>query len=96
MDFFQKGLTPPPDFWKFWDLFLYADFFPGTFGAIFVLYFTKIVGAQKVSQNFWIASDPPPPFWKKSIIKLHFFLRSSLSISDGDSVSKRLQIKPTN
>ena len=22
---------------------------------------SKIVGAKKVSQNFWIASDPPPP-----------------------------------
>ena len=40
---------------------------------------SKMVGAQKVSQNFWIAFDPPPPLWKKSIIKLHFFLGSSLS-----------------
>ena len=55
-----KRSYPPPDFWNFWDTFLYADFFPGTFGALFVLYFTKIVGAQKVSQNFWIALDPPP------------------------------------
>ena len=76
---------PPPDFWNFWDTLSYADFFSGTFGALFVSYFTKIrvksvqklldlvnpppfsaqnskiVGAQKVSQNFWIASEPPPP-----------------------------------
>ena len=60
MDFFQKALTPPPDFWNFWDTFLYADFSPGTFGAIFVLYFTKI--RVKSVQKLLDLVNPPKGF----------------------------------
>ena len=61
MDFFQKALTPPPpDFWNFWDTLLYADFFHGTFGAIFVLYFTKI--RVKSVQKLLDLVNPPKGF----------------------------------
>ena len=45
---------------------------------------SKTVGAQKVSQNFWIASAP---LWKKSRLKLYFFLRMSFSVKLSNGVS---------
>ena len=39
---------------------------------------SKIVGAQKVPQNFWISSKPPP-LMENTIIKAAFFLRSPLN-----------------
>ena len=60
MDFFQKGLTPPPDFWNFWDTFSRLLELLGHFLEKCPKSPLKKSFTQKVSQNFWIASEPPP------------------------------------
>ena len=63
MEFFQKGLTPPPDFWNFWDTFSRLLELLGHFLKKCPKSPIKKSFTQKVSQNFWIASEPPlPPF----------------------------------
>ena len=53
----------PPNFWTF-----------GTFGILFFGHNSKMVGAQKVSQNFWIASETPPPLVEEIYNWAAFFL----------------------
>ena len=56
MEFFQKGLTPP-DFWNFWDTFSRLLELLGHFLEKCPKSPLKKSFTQKVSQNFWIASE---------------------------------------
>ena len=91
-----KRSDPPPRLLELFGHFFVGWFVFRAFGALFVSYFTKIMGksAQKLLdlvkpplfypkfQNCWctksapktfgLTRTPPPPLWKKSIIKLHF------------------------
>ena len=58
LDFVQNRSDPPPDFWIFWYTFPKVKTF-GTFGTLLCILIHPIFW-QKVSQNFWIWSNPPP------------------------------------
>ena len=65
----KTGLTPPPDFWIFWYTFPKVKTF-GTFGTLLCILIHPIFW-QKVSQNFWIWSTPPPFLPKIPKILVH-------------------------